>query len=273
MTTWIDVKNLAIEEGLSPAIIAAEVMQIAFLDGLYGEKEGLEVVLHGGTAVRLLHSGYRYSEDLDFCISDKMDEKRLGRLVEKAYRHACDLITLHFGRQETELRKKEGRKRIATWWFNLLPPGERRKYRVKIEFGAYPIYLHRGLPLRIRNSFMPRQPVIISTDIKELLADKINALADRPYVKERDFFDVWYLLTVLNAPLDVDLVRRKLVDYNARDPRGTLQRRMDEMDAEKISESMNRFLPVRYRRMFLPSGYQEIIDVCHDVMDRVLKML
>ena len=273
MSNWDDIKNLGVEEGLPPHIVAAEPMQIAFLDGFYGEKDALNIVFHGGTSIRLLHGGYRYSEDLDFCIRPDLDASTLDALVKKAYGRARDLIFLYLGNCETELKKKEGRKKIATWWFNILPPGERRKYRVKIEFGTYPTYSKLPVPLIIKNKFMPRHPVVISTDPKELLADKLNAISDRPYTKERDFFDVWYLVKVLNSPLDVGLFRKKLTDYNAKDPKIILKKRLHELNGRALAENMANFLPLQYRTMLSQNNYQDVVDCCRDIMKKVLEKL
>src|SRR3989338_8834109 len=139
MAVWDDIRILAKEEGLPDRLVAAEILQIAFLDGLYGEKASLDVTFHGGTAIRLLHNGYRYSEDLDFCIPDTKMPSELEDVVHKACRRAQELMVLYLGTASFEVKKKE-RKKIPTWWLNALAPGERQKYRVKIEFGRYPSY-------------------------------------------------------------------------------------------------------------------------------------
>lgn len=272
MTDWEGIKILAKEEGLPHALVAAEALQIAFLDGLYGEKESLDVTFHGGTAIRLLHSGYRYSEDLDFCVPEEKKPEELEALVNKAYLRAKDLTVLYLGEVLFELKKKE-RKKIPTWWFNVLAPGERQKYRVKIEFGLYPAYSKQSVPLQVRNKFMPRQPLVIATDLEELLADKLNALADRPFVKERDFFDLWYLRVVLKVPIDLELFSRKLKDYHAKAPKEILERRLKELNASSISKNMSLFLPVRYRQVFETNHYQDMIHVCRETMGYVLKNL
>lgn len=270
MPRWEEIKILAKGEGLPHTLVAAEALQIAFLDGLYGEKESLDVTFHGGTAIRLLHSGYRYSEDLDFCIPNKKQPEELKTLVNKAYLHAKDLVMLYLGNAVFELKKKE-RKKIPTWWFNVLAPGERQKYRVKIEFGLYPVYSQKSVPLQVRNKFLPRQPLIMATELKELLADKLNAIADRPYVKERDFFDLWYLRSVLKVPVNLELLNRKLKDYHAKAPKEILKNRLKELDVSSISKNMSLFLPVRYRQMFEANHYQEMIDVCRETMKSVLE--
>lgn len=270
MSTWEEIKASAKEEGLPHALVAAETLQIAFLDGLYGEKESLDVTFHGGTAIRLLHGGYRYSEDLDFCVLEKKQLEELETLVHKAYSHAKNLMTLYLGNAGYELKKKE-RKKIPTWWFNVLAPGERQKYRVKIEFGLYPVYSQKALPIQIRNPFLPRQPLVVGTDLKELLADKLNALADRPFVKERDFFDLWYLRAVLKVPIDLEVLSRKLKDYHAKAPKKILGDRLKELDASSISKNMSFFLPVRYRQMFESNHYQDMMDVCRETIESVLE--
>jgi len=273
MAEWDNIKSLAAGNELPPAIIIAEPMQIAFLDGFYGQKESLAFVFHGGTAIRMLYGGYRYSEDLDFCVPDEKSLSLLDNLVTKAYQHAKELIAVYLGVMETELRKQVGRKKIATWWFNVMPPDERRKYRVKIEFGSYPVYTKKTLPVKNINKFLPKQPLVISTGPDELLADKINALADRPYTKERDFFDIWFLTTVLKVSPDIALIKKKMKDYRVNNAKAVLEKRILELDAERLAENMTNFLPIQHRRMLSVNGYGELIDSCRKVMTYVLQHL
>lgn len=270
MANWTEIKLLSQEEGIPHRLVAAEVLQIAFLDGIYGEKESLDLIFHGGTAIRLLHSGYRYSEDLDFCVPTDKPPHDLERLVQKAYQRAKDLMFLYLGQADFELKKKE-RKKIPTWWLNVLVPGEREKYRVKIEFGIYPSYSKKFVPLQVRNRFLPRQPMIASTDIKELLADKLNAIADRPYVKERDFFDLWYLRRVLQVPIDLKLVRIKLKDYHAKAPKKILEKRLEGLNASSIAENLSLFLPIRYRSALEADNYREMVEICRTSMEFLLE--
>lgn len=273
MTEWDNIKNLAAGDELPPAIVIAEPMQIAFLDGFYGQKESLAFVFHGGTAIRMLYGGYRYSEDLDFCVPDEKSLSLLDNLVTKAYQHAKELIVVYLGVTETELRKQVGRKKIATWWFNVMPPYERRKYRVKIKFGSYPVYAKKSLSVKNVNKFLPRQPLVIGAGPDELLADKINALADRPYTKERDFFDIWFLTTVLKVSPDIALIKKKIKDYRVNNAKAVLEKRISELDADRLAENMANFLPVQYRRMLSASGYGEVINSCRDVITNVLQYL
>lgn len=273
MPTWDDIKGAALKEGLPPHIIAAEPLQIAFLDGFYGEKDALDIVFHGGTSIRLLHGGYRYSEDLDFCIPSSFDIDLLNNIVERAYEHAKSLVALYLGGAETEIKRKEGRKKIPTWWFNALPSGGRQKYRVKIEFGRYPAYAKLPLPVTVKNEFIPRHPVVISTDAKELLADKMNAVSDRPYTKERDFFDIWYLVKALQCPFDIGLFQKKLADYGSKHPKAVLEKRLAELDARTLAANMENFLPAQYRALLSQNNYREVIDCCRDAINAALKGL
>lgn len=46
------------------------------------------------------------------------------------------------------------------------------------------------------------------------MAEKVSAVAGRPYIKGRDLFDIWYLSEVLETHLEPFLLERKLHDYN-----------------------------------------------------------
>jgi len=92
--------------------------------------------------------------------------------------------------------------------------------------------------------------IVVAQTPAEILSDKIRALLERRYLKGRDFFDLWYLYTVLKTPVDMEIIQRKFALYRAA---FAAQRNIDfftkpsKQDAENmreaIAQDLLRFLP------------------------------
>ena len=54
------------QERLYPRNILVEYIQCEILDSLFKQKEGISLSFIGGTALRIVYGGNRFSEDLDF---------------------------------------------------------------------------------------------------------------------------------------------------------------------------------------------------------------
>lgn len=268
-----DVQKLASTENLPFHAVAAEIIQIAFLDALYGQKESTEIAFHGGTSIRLLHGGYRYSEDLDFAVT-AVSHATLQTLLEKAVRKTEHLLTTVFGNSTLDLAARPVKKEsLAAWWLKLSPAGYRGKIHVKLEFGRYPVYQRQTFPVTLRNPLIPVQPLVVSPSIDELFLDKINALAGRPYMKERDLFDMWYMTTVLKPKIDYELLARKFRDYRTAKPVETLKKRLAEINPSSLASTMEKFLPERYRRPLSLNRYQKIVDANKALIGELLQNL
>lgn len=268
-----EIKKQAQAENLPLHTVAAEVIQIAFLDALYAQKESTEIAFHGGTSIHFLHGGYRYSEDLDFVIPT-LEYKRLAAVVEKAAKQVKHILTTIIGNLEIELTPRPVKdKNIYTWWLKVIPFGYRGKIHLKLEFGKYPIYQPRSIPFIFRHPLIPLQPITLSPSIEELFADKVNALAGRRYAKHRDFFDIWYLTTVLKPALDDNLLKSKFRDYHTLNPVETLKQRLIDLKPKELAGAMELFLPEKYRIHLSQNQYQEMIEVNQKFIHALLKKL
>jgi len=271
--SWEDIKKMAAEESLPLHTVAAEIIQIAFLEGLYSQKESENIIFHGGTAIRLLHGGYRYSEDLDFT-GNQSSYEQIRKAVEKSLSTTKNLLMLSMGPVHIELTARPPKqKRIFAWWLRVSPPGYHGKIHVKLEFGQYPAYQPNPLPVTRRQPFLEVQPLILSISIEELYLDKINALAGRSYMKERDLLDMWYLTKIFNPQIDFDLLIKKFEDYRTEKPVQTLKKRLAEMDPKALAISMEKFLPEKYRHTFQTNQYREVIETNQKLIHTLLEKL
>ena len=74
MITKKQVKELSKKTQILDAVIVREFVQLSFLKELYEETFSKDIFFKGGTAIRLVYKGQRFSEDLDFSVDMEEDE-------------------------------------------------------------------------------------------------------------------------------------------------------------------------------------------------------
>jgi len=269
---WHEIEVRATTESVSARIVAMEAIQTFLLDAVFSSPLSTRLAFQGGTCVRLVHGGYRYSEDLDLITSDLTDHD-LDRLMTGAAHDAADRLAsvLDPGDAHLDAPKPGAGGRLRTWWFRYQRLGAREVLRVKVEVGRYPARdAHVAALCREVLPFTPR-PLVVACSARELLADKVNALAQRPYLKARDLFDLWFLADVLHVPTDVDLVHQKFADYGTNDPLESLKSRLTALDVCDLGDEMGRFVPRATRRMLEAGGYLPVRVSARRVVEQVLR--
>jgi hypothetical protein len=170
----------------------------------------------------------------------------------------------HFGAGSVTLKEKNARTGNFKCFIDFHPDGVREKISIKLEFerlveGKSPDTQNHVLSLMSPVAYLisagefrvPRPNTVITTQTPvEILSDKIRALLERQYLKGRDFFDLWYLYTILKTPLDLYIIDRKFTLYNtafiSRRPIEFFVRpskKDKEIMCEAIEEDLSRFLP------------------------------
>jgi predicted nucleotidyltransferase component of viral defense system len=166
-----------------------EYLQYELLDSIYKQKKSAELSFIGGTAIRIVHDGNRFSEDLDFdnfglSFSDfqkLMDEVILDmklkgfemetRLIEKGAYH-CYIKFPHI-LQKSNLSSAKGEKILV------------RIDTVKKERFFEPM-------AHTLNKFDIYRNILINP-IDVILSQKLMTILGRKREKGRDFYDVNYL--------------------------------------------------------------------------------
>jgi len=203
----------------------AEVAQLIVLHALFSMRDSKEIIFQGGTSIRWLHGGLRFSEDLDFVTSLPRD--KIVSLVDSVAEHIRRQMVANFGTGTLSVREKKFHPSSFKAFVDFQPSMVREKISVKIELeklvpGIKPdtdrqimqaspavnYFLQQG-DLKI-----PGAPVLINVETPgEILSDKLRALLEREYTKGRDFFDVWFLTTTLQVSPDPEMLKRKFDMY------------------------------------------------------------
>lgn len=268
---WGDIEKKAQEQGVSKYLVGGEILHIAYLDALYQEPISQKIHFHGGTSIRLLHRGWRYSEDLDFAtVID--DDARLNAAVQSSVLKCRQTLELMLGPQtfQLALKHKKARSNLQIYWLHLTRIGERQPYKVKMEFANFPVHQPQPFAVSRPDLELPITPLVMAESLPELLADKISAFAGRPYLKGRDVFDLWYLHGVLQVPVDPVLIAKKFVDYRVDDPLHKLANNLARISADSIDDEMRRFLPEPYATRLALDRYATILTTTENIVRAVI---
>jgi predicted nucleotidyltransferase component of viral defense system len=255
------------EEGLPLKILEKEALQIYILSELFALPESTLLTFQGGTCLRLVYNGARYSEALDFVTT--ADDRQIAQIVNGLTKALSRLEPL-FGGKFIVKKQKE-----SPTFFRYRIHNEKENYHasffVSVEFARYPAYTLNVAPLRSQKE-LPGLPLTLvrAEKLEEILADKLSAIAGRPFCKGRDYFDLW-LLKQQGIKLDVDLLKKKLKDYST--PPANLARGLEFASAENIKNEMERFLPQKYRRQFEADGYAGLLKEARALIEEGMKAL
>lgn len=214
MLTKVQIQRLAQRNGIGMQAQERDYVQHLLLWLLYTRSQ--ELVFKGGTALRLVYGGSRYSEDLDFNGPD--DPAMLQSLWQDVVGRMTDL-----GGQ-AEVRNvwasEVGYSLDVSFQGPLYDGRDRSKGKVRIDINRRPEKVETRREL-IHSPYDDVRPFVVTAlAAQHLLAEKLRALLVRS--QPRDLYDVWLLLKQ-GVSLDWALVERKLAWYGTRFSPAALQ--------------------------------------------------
>lgn len=205
MLTRAQIQRLAQRGRVGMQVQERDYIQHLVLLALTGRSQAL--VFKGGTALRLVYRGNRFSEDLDFnATADADGPPSLWQQVVE------DLAAFGVPAELRNVWQGEAGYSLDVSYQGPLYDGRDRskgKVRVDVSRRLEPIETRREL---VRSEYDDVRPFVVTVLTPEhLLAEKVRALLVR--AKPRDLYDVWLLLSQ-GVALDPALVQRKLALYN-----------------------------------------------------------
>lgn len=271
---WSILKEKAAEQGLPLSTVIVEVLHLAALDSVFSLDASHGIAFQGGTCLHLIYGGYRYSEDLDFAGSE-VNFNLANEIIKKAESIIEKKIIQILGEGEFKWHypSPSKRRRNHAYWLSFQPVEHPHKYRLKIEFGCFPVYRTKVLPVLSEFDFLQRRPLVVALAPEELLAEKVAAIFGRPYLKSRDIFDLWYLTEIIKTPVDFELIQKKLEDYDVPFSDLRFKQKLAEINSQNLESEMSRFLPQRYRQQISQNDYDLLRHKALQVLKEVKKML
>jgi hypothetical protein len=189
--------------------LTREYLQALILQSLQRAGAMTTIAFHGGTALRFLYSLPRYSEDLDFALernSESYDFRSYLQAIRKDLEAQGYTITLKVNDQKTV---HSAFIRFPGLLYELkLTPHQDESLAVKLEVDTNP---PAGAVL---DTSLVRRHVLLNLqhhDRASLLAGKLHAILQRPYLKGRDLYDlIWYLSDKSWPDPNLDLLNHAL---------------------------------------------------------------
>lgn len=188
-----ETRNLSQEENFE----VASVMHATILDELIRCTDWVktDAVFHGGTSLAIIRESVRFSEDLDFMITEEC-AAGLGAAVRSVHERMALVLGGHYPGGNLELKGPKGRD-VCQWLFVWSHPARRGTVQVKAEF----LITKKDLLANYASTHIvpnSRRAVIVKSHVPvpvlvSAWADKIKAIATRPAFKWRDAYDLSYI--------------------------------------------------------------------------------
>lgn len=239
----------------SDAFELRQALHIATLDALVSSRrwEPGTLVFQGGTSLHLAHGSPRFSEDLDFLVSSSI---RLDSIANTVRARLQGTAWLPADTSLSVSKAKDGRN-PHTFVVSLAGANVLGSVRVKVELWQAPADALSGIGLVVAPVRLARGPAagmqtfVPTASLPDIHADKVFALAARPYLKPRDVFDLHWLASQGGArPCSTDDMRARLAAYPNETPGawlGKAQARRAELASPEalthIANDLRRWLP------------------------------
>jgi predicted nucleotidyltransferase component of viral defense system len=205
MLTRAQIQRLAQRQRIGVQVQERDYLQHLLLFLLYRHSQAL--VFKGGTALRIVYRGNRYSEDLDF--NGPADVETIKGLWNDTLNglHDFGLVAEIRNAWQSEV----GYSFDVSYQGPLFDGRDRTKGKVRVDVNLRQenVIARRVL---VSSEYDDIRPFVVSVlSAEHLLAEKVRALVMRG--KPRDLYDVW-LLTTQGVRLDAALVHEKLSLYD-----------------------------------------------------------
>jgi predicted nucleotidyltransferase component of viral defense system len=233
--------------------ILREYLQYKILEIIFDSNEGSKVSFMGGTAIRIIHSSGRFSEDLDFDnrgIGKKDFLKFAGKIKKRLELegYKVELKNSTDGVFRSYIKIKE-----ILYKYGL---SQHTAEKLTIQLDMEPQNFEYNPDKKIINKFdIFIRSNIVPPDI--LLAQKITAIFTRPRAMGRDFYDTVFLLGQTKP--NIKYLKDKLGISGYGELKKKLIQKTKNLDFKKLAEDIEPFLinPGDKKRVLLFKEYIE----------------
>ena len=237
-------------------VIEKELLHYEILFALNEKGFLRELVMQGGTCLRLCYGNSRLSEDLDFAGGVDFSAHTLAGMADSIERSVGSRYGLKVTVKQPRDLLTESRRagiKAAKWQIAVQTAPKRPdipSQKIRIEVANVPAYTRNALPLHSNYDFLPdsyRRFLIFAEDCSEIMADKLIALPTA--LKRLRYRDIWDLawLARRNSDLNPKLVANKLTDYqvdNYRQKSRAMAKRLPAIvHSRQFRMQMQRFFP------------------------------
>lgn len=251
--TWEDVVNSSKKMRMKTYQVFQEGVQKSILTSLSREGVFNKLVFQGGTSLHFFYGNPRFSEDLDFVLRQGINNCDLTPTTSKIQSFIGDVFPYL---EDVNVSVQKNNRDLQRFIVRTISNIPEQTLRIHIEVAKVPSYRNQPRIL----DYPPLNPAVRVEHTSEILADKVTALGNRPYLKGRDIWDIYFLIVEKDISIPWDLVIQKAKDYGnttAELKKGiiTASKRIKGEGVSILSNEMKRFLPKP-----LLDQYSEVFD-------------
>ncbi len=227
--------------------ILREYLQHKLLQILFDSEYANELCFLGGTCLRIVHGNTRFSEDLDFdnfTIAEDTFAKVSGILKKQLEQEGYDveMKTVFKGAYHCYIRFPEILYKEGLSGF--------REEKILIQLDTESQHFDFVPEKYILNRFDVFTQIFI-TPLNLLLAQKFYAVCNRERNKGRDFFDIAFLLSLIDRP-DYNFLEFKMGVSNAKQLKERIIEKCNSINMEEMARDVQPFL-------FNPRDIQKVL--------------
>ena len=206
MLSYEELENIARLKRISTINAEKDYLQNLILFSIYSNI-GNELVFKGGTCLYKIYKLDRFSEDLDFTLSGRLDAKKTAEKI------IADLSLLNIKAKLKEIKEYSNEINIRFLFSGPLYKGSKESQCfIPLNISKREAVLLNSNKESIISLYkeIPTFEVFAMQE-KEILAEKVRAILTRE--KPRDIYDLCFLLNK-NTEFDISLINQKLSLYN-----------------------------------------------------------
>jgi predicted nucleotidyltransferase component of viral defense system len=223
MLTKTQIQRIAQRRGVGMQVQERDYLQHLILWLLYSSSQ--ELIFKGGTALRLVYNGARYSEDLDF--NGPGDVATLQSLWEQVVAGLEDFGVV--AEVRNAWASDVGYSFDVSFRGPLYDGRDHSQGKVRVDVNQRPEEVETRREL-VASEYDDVRPFVVTVlTLEHLMAEKVRALLVRS--KPRDLYDIWLLLHRGTQP-DPALIERKLALYGMAWEPGALGEALERVRAE-----------------------------------------
>ena len=280
--------NKMLNQPFSKKLQQGALLQLILLHTLYSQSGSDQLIFQGGTALRWIYGGQRASEDLDFVSS--MPPSQFRKLLNQALPQTRHLALSQFGIGAFEEKPRHASLGSFRTFILFRPNTQRERINVRIEVEQNQLNqspAQRKIPMMDCPSVfnvmkeglltLPYSSSILVVETpEEILTDKLRALYERPYLKGRDLYDLWFLHSMLGARTHLEQLDRKLKSY-VRPFRMTqkatffLKKESKKQLLDTLETDLRRFLPLSVYKVLETSNFAPIFQSIEEILHPLIR--
>lgn len=173
--------------------ILREYLQSKAIEIIYLQKKSKDLIFIGGTSLRLLRGLDRFSEDLDFDFTGKLDFKTIELIIKSVvHRFSKENINVQLYRNKTS-RRIYFELRFPNLLYEMkISKNKEEKLMIKIDIEKFWQGHHKETILFNRYGVLSN---VVTASLDNVLVQKMSAYKNRKQTMARDIYDIVWLIS------------------------------------------------------------------------------